>query len=239
MDNLKQKLLTPDHHDRPTRLWLAFRAFAHAALRGHLPRRYLSRRYLLDSRAPKLHVGAADVHLEGWLNSDIAAGTIYLDITKPLPFKDSVFSYVFGEHVIEHISEDAGVLALREFHRVMKPGGVLRLTTPDLRKLLALYEDDHPDMSLAEYITHFDGITGRIHKRGCQVLNDFMQLWGHRFIYDEEDITAKLLDAGFASVQTASPGESTHEALRGIESHEPEWLNRVEAFTVEATKGEE
>jgi predicted SAM-dependent methyltransferase len=191
------------------------------------------------SRRRKLHVGAGDVRLEGWLNSDIAAGTIYLDIRKPLPFKDSAFSDVFGEHVIEHIPEDVGVLALREFHRVIKPGGVLRLTTPDLRKLLALYEDNHPDIALAEYIKFFDGITGRTHARGCQVLNDFMRLWGHRFIYDEEDITSKLGDVGFVSVQIAAPGESTHEGLRAIERHEPKWLNQVEAMAVEATKGEE
>ena len=54
---------------------------------------------------------------------------LYLaDITKTLPFEDSYFSLVTGFDMLEHVKDDEK--ALKEFFRVLKPGGILFLTTP-------------------------------------------------------------------------------------------------------------
>lgn len=175
--------------------------------------------------------------MAGWLNSDLLAGDIYLDISRSLPLPDGVFAYAFGEHVIEHISERAGLRLFGELYRVLRPGGVVRLTTPDLRKIIALYEDRNPVISRAEYVRYLDELTGKRHERPCQLFNDFLRLWGHRHVYDEEDLTAKLLSAGFARVERFEPGESAHETLRGVERHgQAEWVNRAEAMCIEATR---
>lgn len=55
-----------------------------------------------------------------------------------LPFKDGVLDFVFCSHGLEHIPErgdplDAVYRALREWARVLKPGGYLCCVTPDLR----------------------------------------------------------------------------------------------------------
>jgi 2-polyprenyl-3-methyl-5-hydroxy-6-metoxy-1,4-benzoquinol methylase len=63
------------------------------------------------------------------LNSDLISGEIYLDLTRPLPLPDECFTYVFGEHVIEHIPEGVAVALLGELHRVLRPGGVLAAST--------------------------------------------------------------------------------------------------------------
>lgn len=56
-------------------------------------------------------------------------GNLYLaDITKTLPFSDNFFSLVTGFDMLEHIENDEK--ALREFHRILRPGGTLFLTTP-------------------------------------------------------------------------------------------------------------
>jgi hypothetical protein len=78
-------------------------------------------------------------------------------------------------------------------------------------------------------------MTGRPHPRACQILNDYLRLWGHRYVYDEEDLAAKLHGAGFDQVVRVAPGESGHEALRGLERHGgEEWVNRAEAMSIEA-----
>lgn len=48
-----------------------------------------------------------------------------------LPLADNVADLVILVEVIEHLTDPAGVL--REIHRVLKPGGVLFLTTPNYR----------------------------------------------------------------------------------------------------------
>jgi hypothetical protein len=56
-------------------------------------------------------------------------------------------------------------------------------------------------------------------------------------VYDEEDLAAKLRQAGFTRVQRVEPGESDHEALRGLERHGgAAWINRAEAMCLEATR---
>ena len=48
-----------------------------------------------------------------------------------LPFTSSAFDAILGQHVVEHIAgADA---ALREWHRLLKPGGYLALATPNAR----------------------------------------------------------------------------------------------------------
>lgn len=47
----------------------------------------------------------------------------------PLPFSDAMFDSIVSFQVIEHIEDD--VLFLKEIHRVLKPGGVALITTPN------------------------------------------------------------------------------------------------------------
>ncbi|KAA3646353.1 MAG: class I SAM-dependent methyltransferase [Chloroflexi bacterium] len=59
-------------------------------------------------------------------NSDI---TFYLADILDYPAKRNYFDIIFFNHVLEHISEDS--LALREIFRILKPGGLLILGTPN------------------------------------------------------------------------------------------------------------
>ena len=55
------------------------------------------------------------------------------DVAKRLPYKTSVFDLVFAGEVIEHIVDTTAFL--KESHRVLKRGGKLILTTPNLASL--------------------------------------------------------------------------------------------------------
>jgi predicted SAM-dependent methyltransferase len=214
---------------------LRARGAAQYVVRGHLVRRYLVRRYLADASDPKLHIGAGPVRLDRWLNTDLISGEVYVDLTRRLPFADATFSAVFGEHVIEHLSEGAALALMVELRRVLRPGGVLRLTTPDLHKIIALYEDRNPVISRADYARYLDRQTDKPHHRGCQILNDYLRLWGHRWVYDEEDLRARLGEAGFSRVRRQEAGESEREDLRGLERHGgAPWVNCAEAMVLEA-----
>jgi len=53
-----------------------------------------------------------------------------VDMTKPLPYDNSSFDGILHSEGIEHIDNQIGVL--QEFHRILKPGGILIVTTPNL-----------------------------------------------------------------------------------------------------------
>lgn len=52
----------------------------------------------------------------------------------PLPFADNTFDFVVSFQVIEHIENDRALIA--EMSRVLKPGGSLILTTPNIKMSL-------------------------------------------------------------------------------------------------------
>jgi len=204
----------------------------HYLLRGHLARGPTVRSYLASTDEPRLQIGSGPELLDGWLNSDVVCGDVHLDLTRPLPFPDGSFAYVFGEHVIEHIPEPFIADLLSELRRVLRRGGVLRLTSPDLPKLISLYEDRNPAMALADYA----GDDGR-RSTPCRLFNDAVRGFGHFYIYDEPELTLRLTAAGFRHVERFETGESRHKALRGIERH-GDAMNRAEAMCLEAVVDE-
>jgi SAM-dependent methyltransferase len=54
-----------------------------------------------------------------------------------LPFEDESFDALIAMHMLYHVKDQAGAIA--EFHRVLKPGGTLLVTTNGLANLQELY----------------------------------------------------------------------------------------------------
>jgi predicted SAM-dependent methyltransferase len=69
---------------------------------------------------------------------------------------------------------------MAEALRVLRPGGVLRLTTPDLRKLIAMYEG-RGSLPWTEYASWLSAERER-YTQPVQLFNDQMRLWGHRYV---------------------------------------------------------
>lgn len=64
--------------------------------------------------------------------------TINVDITD-MNFTDNSFDVIFCSHVLEHVPED--LKAMKEFYRVLKPGGWAILQVPLDKDRLTTYED--------------------------------------------------------------------------------------------------
>lgn len=120
-----------------------------------------------------------------------------LDATRPLPFGDATFDWVYAEHFIEHITLREGVGWLKEVRRVLKPKGFARITTPDLRRYAAAYLADDEAFFAAhrERMLRF-GLPAMESRRAWMV-NQVFQFWGHKWIYDLDELRHAALAAGF------------------------------------------
>lgn len=78
----------------------------------------------------KLNLGCGGNILAGWENHDSD-----VDITKPLPYPDNSAEFILAEHVVEHTTGPEGFRFMREAHRVLEPGGTLRICVPELARL--------------------------------------------------------------------------------------------------------
>jgi predicted SAM-dependent methyltransferase len=208
------------------------------------------RRYLQAQVVRKLQIGAGPNPLRGWLNTDLLPDTypehrneiVFLDATRPFPFLDLTFDYVFSEHQIEHIPEPAAHSMIKECFRVLRPGGRLRIATPDLAAILDLYEEplNKTEQHYVEWVmTTFRPNIGSGNKR-CYVINHMFTDHKHEFIYDFETLSAIFAEAGFAEILQRKPGESDDPVLRGVELHGQaigdEEVNRFETMVIEAVR---
>jgi len=71
---------------------------------------------------------------EGWIGLSLTRSDdrhIQHDITRPLPFSDCSVDNFQAEDVLEHIPYDRLVPVVDEIFRILKPGGLFRLSLPD------------------------------------------------------------------------------------------------------------
>lgn len=194
---------------------------------AQLPRRAADRalvqHYLAANPVRKLQIGAANSVLPGWLSTDVRPASkqvAYLDATQRFPFQDRSIDYIYSEHMIEHIRWNKGAFMLRECRRILKPGGKLRVATPDLKVLLGLYEQKSGATGdqYVKWITDvFLSDVGEY--RPVHVINNAFRNWGHQFLYDGELLEKALRHAGLQDIRRCAFGESEDPQLRGIESH--------------------
>jgi SAM-dependent methyltransferase len=100
--------------------------------------------YIASHPVRKLQIGAGPNSLPGWLNSDIEPqkDQIYLDAAAVYPIPSESFDYIFAEQLIEHLSLEQGQTMLREWRRILRPGGKIRIATPDLTTFAKLFTEE-------------------------------------------------------------------------------------------------
>jgi SAM-dependent methyltransferase len=83
----------------------------------------------------------AHVHPD-WINMDLvpgAPGVIPCDLTRGIPLPAGHCEVVYHSHVLEHLRRIDALPFLRECHRVLAPGGVMRVVVPDLEDVCRTY----------------------------------------------------------------------------------------------------
>lgn len=210
----------------------------------HIVRPRATKTYLKSHQIRKLQIGAKGNVLKGWLNTDlypIDSEVVFLDATKPFPFEDGTFDYIFCEHIIEHLTYTKGVLMLHECYRVLKPNGKIRIATPSFENLIGLYAPEKNDLqrryiqwTMDQFLPDI-GVPNEVF-----VINNALRGWGHQFVYDRATLQNALEEVAFVDVVCYAPGESDDKNLRCLESHGKaigdEDMNRFETLVIEAKR---
>jgi len=226
--------LDPLQRSRQT-LWYVVRRFG-------MQDRKFAKQYVLQSEVRKLHIGCGWNLLPDWLNTDYlprCRGVLYLDVRRPFYFLDETFDYIFSEHLIEHISYHNGLDMLTECHRILKKGGKVRISTPDLAFLVNLYCDNKSALQ-REYITWSNSTFLKDAPKDNEVfsINNFMRDWGHTFIYDEKTLKTAMTSTGFTNITKCGLQQSKDDVLCSLENltRIPTRFLEMETITLEGTK---
>jgi SAM-dependent methyltransferase len=193
-----------------------------SALAGRIPGWVKGQLERLDLPAQGLsvHLGAGSAQLDGWVNIDVWPSQLSLDFRWGLPFGDTSAERVYLSHTLEHLPYPTGVMELlREIHRVLRPGGKIRIVVPDIEAAIKAYvandrrffegrrESAWPEWDIRTRMESFLGYAGVGPHPGMFGL-------AHKFGYDFETVSRVLEDAGFTSIVRSSYQESGDAMFR-------------------------
>jgi predicted SAM-dependent methyltransferase len=188
---------------------------------------------LRGRRDLRLNIGSSGEHVEGWINADLLRDPegrcLRMDATESWPFDDGAAEAINSEHVIEHLEREGAAVFFAEASRVLRPGGVIRTSTPDLRGIAQAYLASDP-ATLAAHRAH-----GYVARNHADLLNNYLQMHGHRHVYDFETLELLLREAGLEQIERAAYGESRHPVLRGVDTHQMGELSHL-VVCVDAVK---
>ena len=176
----------------------------------------------------RLHWGCGPITPYGWVNSDIEPGPgvdVVADIRNGLPLADDSFDYIVSIHTLPEIPYRDLDRTLQELRRVLAPGGVLRLSLPDLDKAIKAYASRDIDYF---FLIPDDVVTSLSGKMIVQLL-----WYGRsRSMFTEEFATELLNRNGFRSIQSC-PFRQTYSQYPGIVELDD---RELESFFIEARK---
>ena len=168
--------------------------------------------------------GVASPH---WLNVD---GFVdqnvqhVIDFSRPLPIGDGTIDGIFSEHVQEHFTLEDGIALLAECHRILVPGGCVRLIMPDAEKVLRAYLHE-PEVLLARRPAPST--------LPMEAVNSyFRQRYEHQCLYDFPLAEYAFERAGFTAVSRAAFGEGNCPREMILDDPKYAW----ESVYVEAVK---
>ena len=134
------------------------------------------------------------------------------DLRYPLPYDNELFEGVFSEHTLEHLYPFEAIRLLKEIHRVLLPGGVLRITVPDLDKYINACNNEKSDFFLQ-------------FSNNCEMIWSLTQNYAHLSVWNFEMLKIQLEKCGFSKITKAEFNKGINkELLIDKEGREPETL---------------
>jgi len=169
----------------------------------------------------KLHLGCGTVYKDGWINIDnnsdnnIQKIDLDWDLRNPLPFPDDSVDFIYNEHFLEHLTVEEGLSAIKDFYRVLKPGGVMRIAMPDLQNTVNAYFDENWKENSKVFLEKF-GLT--FIQTRAERINIGFRWWGHKWLYDWEELERRLKEAGCNNIKQCRIFESDYLDLQNLET---------------------
>lgn len=106
----------------------------------------------------KLHIGCGKIILPGWVNLDSrplpGVDVVHNLDDLPLPFGDDTVSEILANDVIEHVD---AVKCMQDLHRILMPGGELKIRVPHFSCVDNHIDPTHKAMFASETFEFFVG----------------------------------------------------------------------------------
>jgi len=147
----------------------------------------------------RLNWGCGAHVADGWINSDVKDGPgvdLVADIRKGLPLASETLDYAVSVHALPEFAYPELQPVLEELRRVLKPGGVLRLALPDLRRGIDAYLRGDTD--------YFQVDPDEVKSEGGRFIVHMLWYGYSRSLFTADFAEELLARSGFVEVQECS-----------------------------------
>lgn len=175
------------------------------------------------------------------------------DLSKGIPAKDASVDAVYHSHLLEHLDRPVAEGFMREILRVLKPGGIQRISVPDLegamRAALADLEREEGDHDVYVAAILEQSVRREAHGTSLQsqprrfienrILGDARKRGEtHQWMYDVKNLSQLLRRTGYVDVRRVTFDESSIEGWDGfgLDRGEDGGEYKPESLYVEARK---
>lgn len=148
----------------------------------------------------KLHLGCGKRYIPGYVHID-AIDYPHIDHIATIDnlsfLPDNSIEVIYNCHVLEHFKRKEVDHVLKEWHRILKPGGLLRIAVPDFEKICEIYQ----------LYKSLDMVIGALFGRGDYLYNI------HYNVFDMDNLKKSLEMAGFENVGRYDWRETEHSLV--------------------------
>jgi len=160
----------------------------------------------------KLHLGCGKRYIPGFVHID-AVEYPHIDHVTAIDslsfIPDDSVELIYCCHVLEHFKRKDAVRVLREWQRVLRPNGVLRISVPDFAQLVRVYEKTG-NLGL---------VMGPLFGRQDYLYNI------HYNVFDRVTLTQVLTEAGFTAIEPYDWRKTEHA---GVDDYSQAYLPHMD-----------
>lgn len=151
---------------------------------------------MLKKNRKYLHIGCGDnvlpkpfINLDHRKKKGVTQGKAY-----PLKYKSNMFDLVYASHVLEHFKKKDVLKVLKDWVRVLIPGGTLRISVPCFENLTKIYKIDK----------NIDNIIGPL--MGGQTYNTNF----HYNVFNKIKLSSLMMQAGLEAIHPWDLKRTSH-----------------------------
>ena len=138
---------------------------------------------------------------------------IHHDISFGVPFQNENIDYIYSSHFLEHLYLKDAKHLLNDCYRVLKKGGQIRISVPDLEYAFYLYEKGQGEKMLSAYF----------------FIDDASFFAQHKYMYDFNILSSILKEIGFINITKSSYKYGDFPDIEILDNREDESLF-IEAY---------